>query len=339
MTSTGELDLAGLPKVELHLHIEGTLEPQLILELAERNKLTLPYADVEELSTRYKFTSLQDFLDLYYENMAVLRTEADFYDLTMAYLARASAEGVRHAEISFDPQAHVARGVPLEVALSGVTRALEAGRRDRGISGGLIVNFLRDRPPEEAMEMLPQLLHLDAPILAIGLDSAEVGNPPSMFRSVFALAHASGLHCVAHAGEEGPPGYVWEALDVLGVERIDHGVRSMEDHALVERLAAEGVPLAVCPLSNVRLGVFPRLADHPIVKMLGRQLRVTVNSDDPAYFGGYITENYRQLVETFALDAAAVAQLARNSIAAGFAEPGRRAALMGELAAWEARAR
>jgi adenosine deaminase len=339
VTSAADLDLVGLPKVELHLHIEGTLEPEMILRLAERNRLTLPYTDVEELSTRYKFTNLQDFLDLYYENMRVLRTEADFYDLTMAYLGRASAEGVRHAEVFFDPQAHVARGVPLEAALEGVTRALEAGGRDLAISGGLIVNFLRDRPPEDAVEMLRQLLRLDAPILGVGLDSAEVGHPPSMFRSVFALAHASGLHCVAHAGEEGPPGYVREALDLLGVERIDHGVRSLEDDTLVERLVAEGVPLTVCPLSNVKLGVFPRLADHPIVEMLGRRLHVTVNSDDPAYFGGYIGENYRQLVETFALDAESVAQLARNSIAAAFAEPSRRATLMGELARWEATAR
>ncbi len=338
MTTAAGLELAALPKVELHLHIEGTLEPELYFALAERNKLSSPYADVDELRSRYNFASLQDFLDLYYDNMGVLCTEADFYDLTRAYLARANAEGVRHAEVFFDPQAHVARGVPIEAALGGVAGGLASGAHDFGVSGGLIVNFLRDRPPEEALEMLQQLLRLGTPILGIGLDSAEVGYPPSMFRSVFALAHASGLHCVAHAGEEGPPGYVWEALDVLRVERVDHGVRAMEDDALVERLAAEGVPLTVCPLSNVMLGVFPRLVDHPIVEMLGRRLHVTVNSDDPAYFGGYASENYRQLVDAFALDAGTVAQLARNSISAAFAEPGRRAALMAEVSAWEAAA-
>ncbi|HYA44554.1 MAG TPA: adenosine deaminase [Acidimicrobiales bacterium] len=335
MTITSNLDLASLPKAELHVHIEGTLEPELMFGLAERNHLPLSYRDVDELRARYKFTSLQDFLDLYYENMAVLRTEADFYDLTRTYLARAKAEGVRHAEIFFDPQAHIARGIPVEAAFRGVGHALETSERDFGVSNGLIVNFLRDRPPEEAMDVLRQMLRLEVPILGVGLDSAEAGYPPSLFSSVFALAHACGLHCVAHAGEEGPPSYVWEALDVLHVARIDHGVRSMEDGALVERLATEAVPLTVCPLSNIKLGVFPTLAHHPIVKMLSCGLQVTVNSDDPAYFGGYISENYRQLVDTFGLKRATLAQLARNSIAAAFVDPRRRSLLTDEVDGWE----
>jgi adenosine deaminase len=335
MTSSSDLDLASLPKAELHVHIEGTLEPELIFELAERNHMAPPCGDVGELRARYKFTSLQDFLDLYYENMAVLRTEADFYDLTRAYLARARAEGVRHAEIFFDPQAHLARGVPIEAAFGGVRAALETSERDFGVTSGLIVNFLRDRSPAEAMAVLQRVLRLEVPVLGVGLDSAEVGYPPSMFSEVFSLAHASGLRCVAHAGEEGPPSYVWEALDVLHVARIDHGVRSMEDRALVERLAAEGAPLTVCPLSNVKLGVFPTLAHHPVVEMTKLGLQVTVNSDDPAYFGGYVCENYRQLAETFGLGRPALAQLARNSIAASFIDPARRALLVEEVGKWE----
>jgi len=336
VTRAAKCDLASLPKAELHLHLEGTLEPELILELAERNKLPLPYSDAGELRSRYKFSQLQDFLNLYYENTAVLRHEEDFYDLTRAYLARASADAIRHAEVFLDPQVHAARGVPLEIALRGVSEALGSSVRDFGMTTGLIVNFLRDRPAEEALETLRQVLSLGVPVLGIGLDSAEAGNPPSKFSAVFALARASGLHCVAHAGEEGPPGYVWEALDILHVARIDHGVRSMEDDMLVDRLALEGTPLTVCPLSNVVLGVFPALAAHPIMKMLARGLRVTINSDDPAYFGGYVTDNYRQLVDTFGLDAKTVVQLAGNGITAAFVEEGRRSSLMQELTRWEA---
>jgi adenine deaminase len=327
------MDLAGLPKVELHLHIEGTLEPDLIFELAQRNKIKLRCADVEELVARYRFGSLQDFLDLYYDNICVLREEADFYDLTSAYLARARADSVRHAEIFLDLQAHTSRGVAVEAVLGGVSSALQSP--GHGMSCGLIISFLRDRPAEDAMELLTRVLGMTTSVIGVGLDSAEVGNPPSKFASVFELARASGLRCVAHAGEEGPPEYVREALDVLGVARIDHGNRSLEDDALVERLVADRVPLTVCPLSNVMLGVVRRLADHPILKMLEKGLVVTVNSDDPAYFGGYIGENYRQLVDTFGLDQATVARLARNAVSAAFIDGTRRSCLMEEVALWE----
>ncbi|HTV10676.1 MAG TPA: adenosine deaminase [Acidimicrobiales bacterium] len=330
-----DADIATLPKVELHLHIEGTLEPELIFALAERNKIPLPYGNVERLRARYRFSNLSDFLDLYYENTAVLRREEDFYDLARAYFARARADAVRHVEIFVDPQAHTIRGIPLEAALGGVGQAVSSSARDFGVTSGLIVNFLRDRTPEEAIAMLRRVLRLDVPVIGVGLDSAEAGNPPAKFASVFALAHASGLRCVAHAGEEGPPAYVWEALDLLRVSRVDHGVRSLEDEALVDRLAAAATPLTVCPLSNVVLGVFPSLADHPVVDMLARGLHVTINSDDPAYFGGYIGENYRQLVEAFALDRPALARLASNGIAAAFIEPHRRSTLIKELAQWE----
>ncbi|HTW06683.1 MAG TPA: adenosine deaminase [Acidimicrobiales bacterium] len=336
MPSVQDIDLAGLPKVELHLHIEGTLEPELIFELAERNKMRLRWANVGELVSRYRFGSLQDFLDLYYDNICVLREEADFYDLTKAYLARAAADHVRHTEIFFDLQAHTSRGVALEAVLGGVTSALEAGAREHGVTSGLILSFLRDRPAEEAMELLTRVLHLGAPIIGIGLDSSELGNPPSKFRSVFEYARASGLRCVAHAGEEGPPEYVQEALDVLGVARIDHGNRSIEDEVLVERLVADEVPLTLCPLSNVMLGVVRRLADHPVANMLERGLLVTINSDDPAYFGGYIGENYRQLIGTFDLDRTTVARLAKNAVSAAFIDGTRRSGLLEEVGCWEA---
>jgi adenosine deaminase len=335
MTAAAAPDLSLLPKAELHLHIEGTLEPELIFHLAERNRVPMRYSDVDELRSRYKFSSLSDFLALYYDNMAVLVSEADFYDLTRAYLARARSEGLRHVEIFFDPQAHTARGVPLEVVLAGLGEAARASQRDFGVSSALIPNFLRDRPLEEAMSMLSGLLGSDAPIVAVGLDSAEVGNPPARFAALFDLARASGLHGVAHAGEEGPASYVWEALDVLRVQRVDHGVRSMEDPALVDRLRDEGTPLTVCPLSNVVLGGFATLSGHPVAAMLSAGLHVTVNSDDPAYFGGYIGENYARVAATFGLDRAALAQLARNAIMAAFVGPARRAELLDELDRWE----
>jgi len=324
-----------LPLVELHLHIEGTLEPELIVELAERNGVTLPWASLDELRAQYEFADLGSFLDLYYRNLDVLRERVDFTDLTRAYLKRAAAGGVRHAEIFFDPQAHTSRGIPLAMALGGVNDALAVSESDFGLSTNLIVTFLRDRPATEALEILQQILAGDVAIAGIGLDSAEVGYPPSLFTEVFELARANGLHLVAHAGEEGPPAYVWDALELLHVERIDHGIRSLEDDALVERLVADRIPLTVCPLSNVRLQVVDTLADHPLLGMLERGLLVTVNSDDPAYFGGYVDDNYAALTAEFGLDAAQLALLARNGIEASFLSATKKAALDAEVDVWQ----
>lgn len=324
-----------LPTTELHLHIEGTLEPRLIFDLARRQGTRLPFT-IDELRRRYEFDDLQSFLNLYYENMAVLRSRQDFTDLTAAYLARAQRAGVRHAEIFFDPQAHTSRGVDLDTAIGGVLDALARSEADHGMSTALIVTFLRDRPPVEAVQVLEQLLAAGTPILGIGLDSAEVGYPPSLFTEVFDLARDNGLHLVAHAGEEGPPDYVWQAIDVLGVQRVDHGIRCLEDVALVERLVADQIPLTVCPLSNVRLRTVDTLADHPLPQMLTHGLLVTVNSDDPAYFGGYVDDNYRQLAATFGFDDAVLADLARNGVRAAFVEASLRAELDAEIAAWQA---
>ncbi|WP_184731072.1 adenosine deaminase [Streptomyces netropsis] len=307
-----------IPKAELHLHIEGTLEPELAFALAARNGVELPYASQDELRAAYSFADLQSFLDLYYALMAVLRTEDDFADLADAYLARAQAQGVRHAEIFFDSQAHTARGVEIGTVIEGLTRALDAAPSKYGISTRLIMCFLRDESAESALATFEAARpHLHR-IAAVGLDSAEVGNPPSKFREVYALAREAGLKCVAHAGEEGPPAYVWEALDVLGVDRIDHGVRAMEDDALVARLAVDQVPLTLCPLSNVRLRVIDRLADHPLRSMLDAGLLVTVNSDDPAYFGGYADDNFAAVRDALGLDAETLRILARNSFRAAF---------------------
>ena len=323
-----------VPSAELHLHIEGTLEPELIMELAARNGIALPQASLAELRAQYEFTDLQSFLNLYYANMSVLRTEADFADMTRAYLARASAGGVRHAEIMFDPQAHVARGVPLATAVNGIAAALAASEQEFGMTTALIAAFLRDEPEESALDILEQLLAADAPIIGIGLDSAEVGNPPAKFVRLYERARAAGLRLIAHAGEEGPPSYVSDALDLLGAERIDHGIRSMEDPALVARLAAEQVPLTVCPLSNVRLRAVDTLAEHPLPQMLAAGLNVCVNSDDPAYFGGYVDDNFAALAAGFSFDADTVATLAANSIRSSFAGADRKAALLAELSEW-----
>lgn len=325
--------IASLPKVELHLHIEGTLEPELIFELAARNGITLPY-DIGQLRQRYQFTDLQSFLDLYYENSAVLQTEQDFADLTRAYLRRARAAGVRHAEIFMDPQGHTSRGVDLATCVNGVAGALARSREEFGISTALIIAFLRDRPASEAMRTLEQLLAMDAPFIAVGLDSAEVGHPPADFAEVFALARANGKFCVAHAGEEGPPEYVWQSLKLLEVTRIDHGIRSMEDPALVDYLIEREVPLTVCPLSNVRLRAVDTLADHPLPDMLRRGMKVTVNSDDPAYFGGYVDDNFRELERVFGLGADELATLARNGVEASFLPDQERASLMAEIDRW-----
>ncbi len=326
--------MSRLPTAELHLHIEGTLEPELIFKLARRNAIELPYRDVEELRAQYEFTDLQSFLNLYYSNMAVLRTEQDFADMTDAYLARARAAGVRHAEISLDPQAHLARGVRLETCINGVACALRDSEARYGMSTSVIAAFLRDRPAEEALDVLEQLIDMDAPIIGIGLDSAEVGHPPSKFAAVFARAHAAGLRCVAHAGEEAGPSYVWEALDLLGVARIDHGIRALEDESLVERLVAEQIPLTVCPLSNVRLHAVDTLAEHPLPRMLARGLNVSVHSDDPSYFGGYLDGNFAQLKSTFGLDAGQLAQLAANSVRSAFLSAERSSILLAEIDQW-----
>ncbi|MEU5107069.1 adenosine deaminase [Streptomyces sp. NPDC021354] len=324
-----------IPKAELHLHIEGTLEPELAFALAERNGVELPYASQDELRAAYSFTDLQDFLDLYYALMAVLRTEDDFADLANAYLARARAQGVRHAEIFFDPQAHTARGVAIGTVIGGLSRALDAAERTYGITTRLIMCFLRDESAESALETFESARPYLDRLTAVGLDSAEVGNPPSKFREVYARAREAGLKCVAHAGEEGPPAYVWEALDILGVDRVDHGVRSLEDEALVARLVADQVPLTVCPLSNVRLRVVDRLEDHPLRAMLDAGLLVTVNSDDPAYFGGYAGDNFDAVRDALRLDDATLRILARNSFRASFLDEGTRAAYLKEVDVYE----
>ncbi|MFJ5259668.1 adenosine deaminase [Streptomyces sp. NPDC088387] len=326
-----------LPKAELHLHIEGTLEPDLAFELAARNGVTLPYADTDALREAYLFADLQSFLDLYYALMAVLRTERDFEDLASAYLARAAAQGVRHAEIFFDPQAHIARGVPMETVVEGLWRALGPSAENHGVSTRLIMCFLRDESAESALATLDAAKPFLDRITAVGLDSAEVGHPPAKFREVYEAAAALGLRRVAHAGEEGPPAYITEALDVLGVERIDHGLRCMEDPALVERLVRERVPLTVCPLSNVRLRAVANLADHPLAAMLDAGLMCTVNSDDPAYFGGYAGDNLDAVGLALGLGEGRLRELARNSFLASFLEDdeGLRARYLAEVEAYE----
>jgi len=307
-----------LPKAELHLHIEGTLEPELAFALARRGGVTLPYADTEELRRAYDFEDLQSFLDLYYALMAVLRTERDFADLADAYLARAAAQGVRHAEIFFDPQAHLARGVEMGTVVEGLWRALGESEARHGVSTRLIMCFLRDESAESALETLEEAKPYLHRITGIGLDSAEVGHPPVKFREVYEAAASLGLRRVAHAGEEGPAAYITEALDVLGVERIDHGLRCMEDPALVERLVRDRVPLTLCPLSNVRLRAVDTLADHPLPAMLDAGLLCTVNSDDPAYFGGYAGDNFDAVRAELGLKQEQLRELARNSFVASF---------------------
>ncbi|GAB2837909.1 adenosine deaminase [Streptomyces daliensis] len=326
-----------LPKAELHLHIEGTLEPELAFELATRNGVELPYADTEELRAAYRFSDLQSFLDLYYALMTVLRTEDDFAELTDAYLARAAAQGVRHAEIFFDPQAHTSRGVELDTVVAGLVRALERAEERHGVSAQLIMCFLRDESAESAMATLeaakPHLAH----IAGVGLDSAEVGHPPEKFREVYEAAGRLGLRKVAHAGEEGPPEYIRSALDVLGVERIDHGLRAMEDPSLVARLVRERMPLTLCPLSNVRLRTIDVLKNHPLPRMLEAGLMATVNSDDPAYFGGYADDNFLAVREALGLEDEQLRLLARNSFLASFLEHDeeRRSRYLAEVDAYD----
>ncbi|WP_030814860.1 adenosine deaminase [Streptomyces sp. NRRL F-2799] len=326
-----------LPKAELHLHIEGTLEPELAFRLAERNGVELPYADTEALRHAYRFEDLQSFLNLYYELMAVLRTERDFEELADAYLARAAAQGVRHAEIFFDPQAHLARGVEMGTVIEGLWRALGRSEETHGVSTKLIMCFLRDESAESALATLDAAKPYLDRITGVGLDSAEVGNPPEKFREVYDAAAALGLRRVAHAGEEGPPEYVVQALDLLGVERVDHGLRSMEDPALVERLVRDRVPLTLCPLSNVRLRTVDTLADHPLPAMLEAGLMCTVNSDDPAYFGGYAGDNFTAVQQTLGVSEDRLRELARNSFLASFLEDDepRRARYLAAVEAYE----
>ena len=327
-------DIAALPKVELHLHIEGTLEPELIVDLAGRHGVALPYASLADLRARYEFDDLQSFLDLYYANMTVLRTAADFAELTRAYLRRAAAGGVRHAEIFFDPQAHLSRGVPLAEMIDGLVEGCRLGEAETATTSALVACFLRDRSGEEALDVLDQLVAASAPIIGIGLDSAEAGNPASKFTAVFDRARALGLHRVAHAGEEGGPEYVSDVLDLLGVERVDHGVLAVQDPALLRRLARGRIPLTVCPLSNVRLKGVSSLAEHPLPQLIQAGVVTTINSDDPAYFGGYVEDNYAAVAAQFGLDGVQLAQLARNSVEASFLPSDRKGALNREIDDW-----
>ncbi|MDR6509907.1 adenosine deaminase [Novosphingobium capsulatum] len=313
-----EAFVRGLPKAELHLHIEGSLEPELMFALAKRNGIALPYPSVEAVRAAYAFSNLQDFLDIYYAGASVLLTRQDFHDLAMAYFDRAAAEGVRHAEIMFDPQTHTDRGVPFAEVIEGLLSAMAEAQARHGMTSALILSFLRHLSQDAAFATLAMAEPWLDRITAVGLDSSEVGHPPRKFEQVFAAAAAKGLKRVAHAGEEGPPAYVYEALDLLHVDRIDHGNRALEDEDLVARLAAQGMTLTVCPLSNHKLCVVDDLADHPLDRMLALGLAATVNSDDPAYFGGYVADNYLAVARARGLSRDQLAQLARNSFAGSF---------------------
>ncbi|UFS57236.1 adenosine deaminase [Comamonadaceae bacterium M7527] len=333
--------LAALPKAELHVHIEGTLEPELMFALAKRNAVALPYASVEAVRAAYAFDNLQSFLDIYYAGTQVLLTEQDFFDMTWAYLERARADNVVHTEIFFDPQSHTSRGVAMGVVIDGIAKACAQAKAQWGTSSALILCFLRHLSEDDAIATLQAAKPYVGQLVGVGLDSSEQGHPPSKFARVFALANSMGLKLVAHAGEEGPPDYVWQALDLLGVQRIDHGVRSMEDPDLVARLAKERMPLTVCPLSNKALQVTPHLTDHPIKAMLDAGLCAMVNSDDPAYFGGYLNDNLAAIVTALALAPADLLTLVRNSFEASFITPTARSqhlqAIEVAMAEWEAR--
>ena len=319
-----EAFIRGLPKAELHLHLEGTLEPELALRLARKHCVALPYGTVEELQHSYQFTDLQSFLDVYLAGTNVLRDEDDFYALTAAYLRKSRDQGVVHVEVFFDPQTHTDRGIAFVTVLNGIARALMEAEREYGITHRLIMCFLRHLSADEAMQTLDQALPHKAVIAGIGLDSTETGHPPSKYTAVFERARSEGFLAVAHAGEEGPASNVTDALDVLKVQRIDHGVRSEEDPALIDRLVRERVPLTMCPLSNVKLKVFPSIGDHNIRRLLQRGLCVTINSDDPAYFGGYLNENYLAVHRELGMSAQELAQLARNSFEASFLAPSQK---------------
>lgn len=320
--------IRALPKAELHIHIEGTLEPQMMFELGGRNGFDLPFEDVDGVAEAYQFKDLQSFLDIYYQGASVLQTPDDFYDLMTAYLRRAAYDGVRHAEIFFDPQTHTERGVGFEIFMEGFRAAIADAD---GLSVDLILSFLRHLSGDDAIKTLAAAeTHLEG-IIAVGLDSSEIGNPPELFAEAYDMARGLGLRAVAHAGEEGPPSYVAGALDVLGVERVDHGVRSLEDPELVDRLVRDQVPLTVCPMSNLALKVVPSMAEHPLPTMIGAGMMVSVNSDDPAYFGGYILENYQQVSAELGLASDSMSVLARNSIVSSFLDPESKKSLLAEL--------
>ncbi len=323
--------IRGLPKAELHVHIEGTFEPELMLAIARRNGINLPFSTVDEVREAYRFSNLQDFLDIYYQGVAALLTEHDFCELTCAYFNRVAHQTVRHAEIFFDPQAHTGRGVSFATVCRGIEAGLQYAVERHGITSRLIMCFLRHLDEADALATLESALPFRDLIHSIGLDSSEIGNPPAKFRRAFAAARAHGLACVAHAGEEGPAEYVREAVGILGVQRIDHGNRALDDPGLTRELATSGIPFTVCPLSNLRLGVVASLAQHPLRRMLDAGLIVTLNSDDPAYFGGYINENYQAMQDHVGIDNATLGEIARNSFHAAFLEPERREALLAEL--------
>ncbi|MGP9487647.1 adenosine deaminase [Glutamicibacter sp. AOP5-A2-7] len=323
-----------LPVAELHIHLEGSLEPETIFALAAKNRIALPYQSVEELREQYDFNNLQSFLDLFYANMAVLRTSEDFHEITRAYLQRAHDSGVRHVELFFDPQAHLERGLTLSDVISGISAGLDEAKQRWGMTHKLIACFWRHAPAATAMEILQLIVSEKHDIDGIGLDSSELGFPPELFTEVFAYAREHGLHLVAHAGEEGPADYIRQALDLLRVERVDHGIRCLEDPELVTRLVNEQMPLTVCPFSNVRLRAVDTLADHPLPQMLEAGLKVSIHSDDPAYFGGYMDANFSAITEQFSLTASQLATLARNSFDGSFLEAGEKAARVAEVDAW-----
>jgi adenine deaminase len=320
-----------LPKCELHIHIEGSLEPELMFALAQRNSVKLPYDSVEAVRQAYQFGNLQDFLDVYYQGMSVLVTEQDFYDLAWAYLQRAKADNVRHVEMFFDPQGHTSRGVAFATVIDGLSRAIADARRELAVDASLIMCFLRHLDEADAEKTLDAALAFRDRIAGVGLDSSEKGNPPSKFRRVFQRARDAGLFLTAHAGEEGPPGYVWEALDVLGVMRVDHGNRSLEDNSLVARLVGERMALTVCPLSNLRLRVVDELTHHPLRRMMDKGLVVTVNSDDPAYFGGYVNDNFRAVGRALKLTREEIVAIVRNSFEASLIAPAEKQKALAEI--------
>ena len=323
--------IENLPKIELHIHIEGTLEPEMMFNLAHRNHIQLPYESIQEIHDAYHFTNLQSFLDIYYKGVNVLKTEQDFYDLMWAYLKKANEQKVRHAEIFFDPQTHTGRGIPFEVVIKGLVSAKEDAFQKWGVSSELIMCFLRHLSPEDAQKTLDQARPYTDLIFGVGLDSSEFGRPPSLFAEVFQRAKKEGYLPVAHAGEEGPAEYVWEAIKMLGVRRIDHGVRSIEDPKLIDYLVEKQIPLTVCPLSNIKLCVFDDMSHHNIKQLLNLGIRVTINSDDPAYFGGYMNENFLATQEGLNLSKGDLYQISLNAIAASFLEADRKAALIHEL--------
>ncbi|APD50150.1 adenosine deaminase [Francisella hispaniensis] len=311
-------NLLAMPKAELHLHIEGTLEPEMMFQLAQRNKVNLKYGSIDAIKRAYNFNNLQDFLDLYYQGMSVLITDQDFYDLTYAYLDKANQDNVTHTEVFIDPQAHLERGIALSTIFSGVTEAIKQAEKDFGIKASIIVCFLRHLSEDHALRSFEKIMNFREHFIGIGLDSSELGNPPSKFRRVFEQAKKEGLYLVAHAGEEGSVEYIWEAIDILGVDRIDHGNAILSDETLIQRIIKDDIALTMCPLSNKCLKVTTDLSKHPAAKLLEKGVKVTINSDDPAYFGGYLNENYRQIAEALKLSEAQIIRLINNSLEAKF---------------------